>query len=112
MVSTLVTTLIIVSVMLIICLIIDEMACRSTYGGFVDDSILEDFEINEEKIRFNTFNNSILNTEPTIAKHTSMTSRFYIQGIGRVLLFSKTDKEISRLFEICEKQNKKKIRIS
>ena len=85
----------------IVVLVIDELASRETYGSYVDDSILERFQINEETLRFNSYSNSSLSTKPCIAKHNAILSRYYIDGIGRVMRFSKTDKEIERLFKVC-----------
>jgi hypothetical protein len=91
-----------------IALLANELPFRNSWGGFVDDNVLEMFAINEEKLNFKNFGETQLNTLPRIVIKESMLSKYFIDSIGRVPRFSKTHYEIERLFKVCRDKSKPK----
>lgn len=88
-------------------IVIFEIITVIIYGKFVSNEITNVYiNLDETKLRLNTFNSSMLMTPCYIARHPfSLFSKYHIEGLGTVPRWSKLHKKIEYYFAITIKNN-------
>ena len=79
-----------------------EFATFMVYGGFVSKQITDVYmNLDENKLRLNQFNPSILSTNCYISNVPfSLFSKYYISGLGIIPRWSKLHKRVNEYFAI------------
>ncbi len=86
----------------LIVLITMEISCYFVYGGFITKEVEEIYmNLDESKLRLNSYNASILSTNRYITNVPfSLFTKYHIEDLGRIPRWSKLHKQVNRYFSI------------